>query len=166
MNNPKLPRWAVTPATTADRLATQIAYKSSTLQSNWDTCPALKSWAKKQGWATPWLNFQTTFFTTMLENDANFALALTESGLELTIPKQAYTFSDEALNKLDQAYENRNYNWLVESLREIRRAVEAGVVVSIAGETLKSWNGFYTWAHGRYYLLEEGADHWIGDDAS
>jgi hypothetical protein len=47
-----------------------------------------------------------------------------------------------------------------------RRAVEAGVVVTIAGETLKSWSGFYTWAHGRYHTLEDGADSWIGDDAS
>ena len=166
MNKPNLPKWAITPATPADRLATQHAYKHNTLQSNWAECHSLKSWAKKQGWPTSWFDFQSTFFNTMLENDTNFALALTESGLEITIPKQTYTFPDEALKKFDQAYEDRQWNWLVESLREIRRAVEAGVVVTIDGETLTSWSGFYDWAHGRYHVLEDGADHWIGDDVS
>ena len=160
-----LPEWAVAPATSADRLATIQANENGTLQSNWATCPSLKSWAKKQGWPTSWFNFQSTFFKTMLENDANFALALTDSGLKITIPKQTYTFPDETLKNFDQAYEDRQWNWLVESLREIRRAVEAGVVVTIAGETLKSWSDFYTWAHGRYHVLEDGADKWIGDDS-
>jgi hypothetical protein len=101
----------------------------------------------------------------MLENDANFALALTDSGLEITIPKQTYTLSDETLKKFDQAYEDHQWNWLVERLREIRRVVEAGVVVTVDGETLKSWSDFYTWAHGRYHVLEDGADKWIGDDS-
>ena len=165
MNKPNLPEWAVKPATPADRLATKQAYENATLQSNWDTCPSLKSWAKAQGWPTSWFNFQSTFFNTMLEDDANFALALTDSGLEITIPKQTYTFSDESLKKFDQAYEDHEWDWLVESLREIRRAVEAGVVVTIHGETLKSWSSFYTWAHGRYHILEDGADKWIGDDS-
>lgn len=165
MNTITLPEWAIAPATAADRLATKQAYANSTLKSNWNSCPSLKSWAKRQGWPTSWFNFQATFFNTMLESDANFSLALTDSGLELTIPKQTYTFSDETLKKFDQAYEDHQWNWLVEKLREIRRAVEAGVVVTIDGETLKSWSDFYTWAHGRYHVLEDGADKWIGDDS-
>lgn len=55
---------------------------------------------------------------------------------------------------------------LVEELRAIRRAVEAGVVVYIAGEQpLSNWQQFYRWAHGRYHMLEDGYDKWIGDDA-
>ncbi len=55
---------------------------------------------------------------------------------------------------------------LVEALRAIRRAVEAGVVVHIEGEQpLLSWQHFYQWAHGRYHMLEDGYDTWIGDDA-
>ena len=49
-------------------------------------------------------------------------------------------------------------------MREIRRAVEAGVVVEIDGRKLKSWASFYDWAHGRYHMLEDGYDSWIGDD--
>ena len=56
---------------------------------------------------------------------------------------------------------------LVEELREIRRAVEADIVIDIAGETkFRSFQGFYTWAHGRYHMLEDGYDSWIGDDNS
>ena len=53
---------------------------------------------------------------------------------------------------------------LVEELREIRRAVEAGVAVKVEGKTLRSWGAFYDWAHGRYRALEDGYDSWIGDD--
>jgi hypothetical protein len=44
--------------------------------------------------------------------------------------------------------------------------VEAGVTVRIEGTptVLRTWQDFYTWAHGRYYRLEEGYDRWIGDD--
>jgi hypothetical protein len=48
---------------------------------------------------------------------------------------------------------------LVEELRVIRRAVEAGFVVE-----LRTWQGFYSWAHGRYHALEDGYDSWIGSD--
>jgi hypothetical protein len=163
--NPNLPSWAVTTATSTDRLATKYAYEQNTLQTNWDECQALKAWAKEQGWPTPWLTFQTAFFEKMWENDANFALTLT-SGLKITIPKQEYTFSEAKLAEMDQAYESREWAWLVESLRGVRRAVEAGVVVHVAGKTLKSFDRFYGWAHGRYHLLEDGYDSWIGDDKS
>ena len=53
---------------------------------------------------------------------------------------------------------------LVEALREIRRAVEAGVAVKVEGKTLRDFDSFYTWAHGRYHALEDGYDSWIGDD--
>jgi hypothetical protein len=54
----------------------------------------------------------------------------------------------------------------VESLREVRRAVEAGVVVHVDGKQLTSFDSFYSWAHGRYHALEDGYDSWIGDDKS
>ncbi|HET8798916.1 MAG TPA: hypothetical protein VFO89_14580, partial [Thermoanaerobaculia bacterium] len=54
---------------------------------------------------------------------------------------------------------------LVEMLREIRRAVEAGVVVRVEeGVELRDWQSFYNWAHGRYHALEDGSDAWIGHD--
>jgi len=90
-----------------------------------------------------------------------------------------HTLTAAMLAALDALYEdheaitpflNRHRQWdiLVEELRAIRRLVEAGVAVKIEGTptVLTTWQEFYTWAHGRYYLLEEGADHWIGDDDS
>lgn len=92
--------------------------------------------------------------------------------------KELY-ITDEMLKDLDALYTNvegkrdpvqRHANWgiLVEELRKIRRQVESGVVVKIEGSTtvLTSWQDFYAWAHGRYHMLEEGSDHWIGDDNS
>jgi hypothetical protein len=54
----------------------------------------------------------------------------------------------------------------VEALRELRRAVEAGVALQVeGGPDLRTWQEFYAWAHGRYHMLEDGYDPWIGDDA-
>lgn len=56
---------------------------------------------------------------------------------------------------------------LVESLREVRRAIEAGDAVQVAGgPKLVSVLDFHLWAYERYKLLEEGYDSWIGDDKS
>ena len=47
----------------------------------------------------------------------------------------------------------------------LQAAVEAGVVVTIeGGPVLRWWQGFYEWAHGRYHMLEDGYDSWIGHD--
>jgi len=109
----------------------------------------------------------------MLETRENFELAIEKSGIEIQVPKQDYTISGERIRELDELYEERSsagypnrWNILVEELREIRRAVEAGVVVNIEGEQpILSWQKFYDWAHGRYHMLEDGCDKWIGDDA-
>ena len=80
----------------------------------------------------------------------------------------------EALRTLDAMYAARSpsgqpTSWraLVEELREIRRAIEAGAVVEVeGGGKLGTWQEFYDWAHGRYHMLEDGCDPWIGDDNS
>lgn len=80
--------------------------------------------------------------------------------------------SMEELRELDAMYAARSpsgrpTSWLalVEELRRIRRAIEGGAVVQIEGEgTLGTWQEFYAWAHGRYHMLEDGCDAWIGDD--
>jgi len=108
----------------------------------------------------------------MLETKENFELAILKSGIEIQIPRQDYTISSERLRELDGLYEERapggrpnSWGALVEELREIRRAVEAGVVIKIEGErAILSWQNFYDWAHGRYHMLEDGYDKWIGDD--
>jgi hypothetical protein len=86
-----------------------------------------------------------------------------------------HTLTIEMLQELDALYEERSasgrpIHWgnLVRELREIRRLVEGGVKVNVAetGTVLNSWQSFYTWAHGRYHMLEDGYDSWIGDDNS
>lgn len=81
--------------------------------------------------------------------------------------------SVEALTELDELYEDRDasgnptpaWGTLVEKLRKIRRILEAGEIVQIAGgPTLHSVLDFHTWAYSRYKLLEEGWDSWIGND--
>lgn len=152
-------------ATPADRKAVTAAHKEGVMRTNWMEAEDLKGWAKQQGWPTPWLNFESKFYETMLANDDNFALAVSESGLQITIQITEYTISADELETFDDMYDNpQNWRWLVESLREVRRAIEAGVVVHVEDKTLTSWSSFYNWAHGRYHMLEDGADEWIGMD--
>lgn len=78
----------------------------------------------------------------------------------------------EHLSELDALYTDRadsgqpgGWGLLVARLREIRRAIEAGSGVQIAGgPTLRSVLDFHAWAYERYRLLEEGYDAWIGVD--
>lgn len=88
-----------------------------------------------------------------------------------------HTITVEMLKNLDAFYDQRDdgggqrptlWGVLVEELRKIRRLVEAGVKVRIEGTqtVLTTWQDFYAWAHGRYHMLEDGYDHWIGDDDS
>ena len=91
--------------------------------------------------------------------------------------RREHTLTLARLKELDALYEEtedmgvlgrRPTRWgtLVEELREIRRLVEEGVTVKVEGTqtVLKTWQGFYDWAHGRYHALEDGYDKWIGDD--
>ncbi|RRR67386.1 MAG: hypothetical protein EI684_19090 [Candidatus Viridilinea halotolerans] len=87
-----------------------------------------------------------------------------------------HTITLAKLAHLDALYEQREglgqrptqWGTLVEELRAIRRLVEAGITVSIEGTAtvLTTWQDFYAWAHGRYHMLEDGYDSWIGDDVS
>lgn len=144
------------------------------LQVKWPDLSSLRAWARQAGWPAPWLNFESAFLAKMLENAANFDLAAGVSGVEILIPRQTYSIEAEALRELDALYTERStsgrptgWDVLVEELRQIRRAVEAGMVVSVENtHTLQTWQDFYAWAHGRYHALEDGSDHWIGDDKS
>jgi hypothetical protein len=101
----------------------------------------------------------------MLANDENFGLAVGESGLEIRIPKEEHVISAAELAGFDAEYgDPQSWRWLVADLREVRRAIEAGVVVLVEDEKLNSFESFYSWAHGRYHALEDGADEWIGMD--
>lgn len=169
-----IPAWALRKATPEEYGAVRYAQSQSRVQIQWPDLNALRAWAKRQGWPTPWFGFQEAFVVKMLENRENFQRGIAESGVEMQILKPEYTLSAEDLAELDALYAERSTSgrptgWgvLVEELREIRRAVEAGVVVKVGGgPDLHSWQSFYDWAHGRYHMLEDGYDSWIGDDAS
>lgn len=161
-----LPEWALTTAGPNDRLAAQSAHGRGVLQTRWKNDRSPREWAKQHGWPTPWFGFDEAFVAKLLESDESFELGLAESGIEISIPKKHHSISQEDLEEMDAAYRDHSWRWLVESLREIRRAVEAGVVVQVAGDTLRSFESFYKWAHGRYHALEDdGGTGWIGDDS-
>ena len=171
--NKALPTWALQSATHNDRAVAQAMHHQSNLRITWPNMNALRTWAKQHAWPTPWFRFKDAFLTHMLATDTNFTLAITNSGITVQFPKQHCTISDETLRELDTLYNNRSisghptgWDTLVEELRDIRRVIEAGITVHIEGEQpIQNWQQFYAWAHGRYYMLEDGANKWIGDDS-
>lgn len=182
------PRWALRKAAPGDRAAAARAWRDGVLRTNWEPFALVyaelkldappREWAETHGWRASWWawfwNADRVFLGHMLESDEHFELALAESDVELYLPKAEHTLSADDLWQLDTMYEatedqgagRRPSRWgeLVAALREIRRAVEAGVVVKVDGRTLSSWGAFYAWAHERYGALEDGYDDWIGDD--
>lgn len=171
--NHELPRWAMERATALDHARAERADQGGTLRVVWPAKKGLRAWAKAQGWPTPWLGFDGAFLRKMLESEATFARAIHESGVELHIPIERHVLTEAALRELDELYEARgsdgrpsDWGALVGGLRQLRRLVEAGIVVEVEGKRLRSWNRFYGWAHGRYHMLEDGYDSWIGDDDS
>lgn len=173
----ELPAWAMGRVTAGDRpfVDVQQAHRHGSTRIQLPNLKALRGWAKDHGWPTPWFGFESAFIAKMFESPETFALALAESGVEISLPVKEHTLTVETLKNLDGLYDERSdsgrptgWGVLVEELREIRRAVEAGVTIRVAGTdtVLNSWQRFYEWAHGRYHMLEDGADSWIGDDES
>jgi hypothetical protein len=152
--------------------AVQGAQRRGLVEIEWPDREALRAWAKRQGWPTPRFDFEAAFVAKALESPANFAQAVDQSGIKMRIPREEYTLAAATLQELDALYAGRSpsgrpQQWgsLVEELRAVRRAVEAGVVVQVEdGPRLGNWQEFYQWAHGRYHMLEDGYDRWIGDD--
>ncbi len=173
MNPPHpLPSWATEPAAPSDRERAQRAHQLGMLQISWPDKKQLKAWAKAQGWPTPFFGLHDALFKQLLSTDEAFALALHSSGIALHVPIRQHAITAVELQKLDPLYDSRGANdrpeeWgsLVENLREIRRLVEAGIVVIVEDQQLTDFDSFYRWAHGRYHMLEDGYDSWIGDDS-
>lgn len=174
MMKQSVPSWAMRRAGPGDYDLVREAQRRGTLQVRWPDLRSLRAWARQAAWPAPWLGFEAAFLAKMLESAANFDLAAKGSGIEIAIPKGEHTVEAAELGALDWLYTERSageqpagWGILVEELRQIRRAVEAGVVVTVEEtHTLRSWQEFYAWAHGRYHALEDGYDHWIGDDKS
>lgn len=168
-----IPTWAMRTAKAEDFDAVQEAHSRGTMQIKWPERKALRHWTKLQRWPAPWFGFETAFLAKMLESPTNFTHAINESGIEIQIPQAEYALTPARRVELDALYTQRSpsgrperWGILVEELRELRRAVEAGVVVQVEdGPRIQTWQGFYDWAHGRYHMLEDGSDRWIGDDS-
>jgi hypothetical protein len=168
-----LPAWALQAATPDDHGAAQEAQLRGLLEIRLPDAQALRAWAKRQRWPAPLFGFERAFTAHMLASPANFALAVAGSGVEVIVPRRSYALTGDQIRELDVLYAARSpsgrptgWDTLVEELRELRRAVEAGVAVTVeSGGLLLSWQDFYQWAHGRYHMLEDGADRWIGDDS-
>ncbi len=170
-----LPDWAMQTVTADDWHLARDAHRLASLHIQWPDLKTLRAWAKGHGWPAPWWSFEAAFLTRMFADESSFRAALQETGIRVRAPRREYTLPAEELAELDALYAQRSSSgrpeqWgaLVEALRAIRRAVEASVLVRIQDEptSLDSWQQFYAWAHGRYHLLEDGYDHWIGDDTS
>ena len=176
-----IPGWAKRKMKPGDHSFSEICrlYRQGRVQIQLPDLKELKGWAKSHGWPTPWFGFKNAFIARLFETGETLTLALRESGIEIHIPVKEHTLKEEALKELDALYQEREdmgdlgrrptgWGSLVRELREIRRLVEAGVKVKIEGTqtVLSSWQGFYDWAHGRYGMLENGYDSWIGDDDS
>lgn len=176
-----IPAWAkqrVLPEE-ADFLEVRQLHHLGRTQIQFPNLKELKGWAKSHGWPTPLFGLNKAFLTRLFESNETFSLALKESGIIIHIPIKEHTLTIETLKELDALYEEREdkgplgqrptrWGTLVSRLREIRHLVEAGVKVNIEGTqtVLTSWQSFYAWAHGRYHMLEDGYDSWIGDDKS
>jgi hypothetical protein len=176
---PNIPAWARQSVSTDvhDFVEVRRIHHDGRTQIQLPDLRELKGWAKAQGWPTPWFGFEKAFMAKLFESTEAFSLALNESGINIHIPIKEHTLTIERLKELDALYEEREdmgsgrptrWGTLVSELREIRRLVEAGVKVKIEGTptVLTTWQSFYEWAHGRYHMLEDGYDSWIGDDNS
>ena len=159
-----LPDWAVKKATSLDREIARRAYEAGNAKIVLRDNVSLRQWMNSKGWKRGWLLSRYSFIKQLFTNDENYQLVLQDNIAEILIPRQQVNVSEERLDQIDQSYEARSWPYVVEALREIRRAVEAGVVIEVDGKTLKSWQEWYSWAHSRYHLLEDGSDKWIGDD--
>jgi hypothetical protein len=160
----ELPTWAVKHADSQDWEAAKKAYDAGTAKIEIRNLASLSQWMKGKGWRRPWFFLQESFIRQLFANPENFRLALREYMAEIRIPKSNAVIPHQELKEMDESYDARSWSYVVESLREIRRAIEAGVVIEVDGKTLKTWNDWYSWAHSRYYMLEESSDKWIGDD--
>ena len=176
-----IPSWAKQRVLPEDHSFSEVSqlHRQGRTQIQLPNLKDLKGWAKSQGWPTPWFGFKDAFIAKLFENDATFTLALNESGINIHIPIKEHILTIKRLKEMDALYDEREdmgvlgqrptgWGILVSELREIRHLVEAGVKVKVEGTqtVLTTWQSFYDWAHGRYHMLEDGYDSWIGDDNS
>lgn len=159
-----LPNWALRKAGPEDWEDAIKAIETMKAKVEFFDRKSLKAWMKSKGWKRSWIFPTMSFSKHLIRSKANYELALRENIIEIWIPKSAYRIPDAFIEEIDQFYQNESWDAAVESLRSIRRAIEAGVVIQLDDEEFKFVSSFYSWAHKRYHILEEASDQWILDD--
>lgn len=124
----------------------------------------LYTWMKKSGWKPNWFFVEQSFRKRIVEEEKRFRQAIAEKKATIMIPVDSYRCDNKYLEDLDQDYENGDYDGMVSSLSDLRRAIDAGVLVLIDGNSFDDSSKFYNWVHKRWHLLEECADKWILSD--
>lgn len=167
----ELPEWAMKRAEFGDREKISNPKYRDFVRTIWPERKILRDYTRTHGWKTPWFGFERSFIAKMLEDSSSFEMATRKTGIKIFVPVDEHTIPAEMLAEFDDLYQERDedgrpcsWDSLVGELREIRRAVEAGVVINVDGRKVRSWGQFYAWAHDRYHGLEDGCDSWIGDD--
>lgn len=176
-----IPVWAKQRVTPEDHSFVEVRrlHSQGRAQIQLPDLKELKGWAKSHDWPTPWLGFKKALLDKLFESNETYTLALNESGINIHIPITEHTLTIARLKELDALYEEREdtgvfgsrptgWGSLVNELRKIRHLVEGGITVRVeeTQTVLNTWESFYSWAHGRYHMLEDGYDSWIGDDVS
>ena len=158
-----LPNWALEKAGPHDRVRAKEAYEKETGRFTVPNRVSLKDWMKARGWKRSWISPEGSFYKQCFRDDSLFQLALKEEMVDIWIPKQTHQVSKADLAGIDQDYQTQDWSAAVAKLRDIRRALDAGVTIEIDGQPFKSSGSFYTWAHKRYHALAEISNDWMMD---
>lgn len=157
----QLPKWALEKAGPQDRVRAQDAYQRKTGHFIAPEWPSLREWMRAREWKYSWLSKETAFYKQCFRNDDNFRAVLEDQIAELWIPKQSHQVSEDDLASIDKDYSDRAWSSAVAQLKDLRRAIDAGITIKVDGRTFTSSGSFYTWVHKRYHALEEASDDWI-----
>lgn len=158
-----LPNWALEKAGPHDRVRAKEAYEKETGRFTVPNRVSLKDWMKAQGWKRSWISLEGSFYKQCFQDDSLFQLALKEEMVDIWIPKEVCQISVADLASMDKDYDAQDWSTAAAKLRDIRRAIDAGVIIEIDGQSFKSSGSFYTWTHQRYHALEEISNEWMMD---
>jgi hypothetical protein len=101
------PAWAMRRVEAEDYGVARDTNRRGALHIKWPDLRELRAWSKRQGWPTPRFGYEAAFLAKLFDSQMNFVQAISESGIELTIPQREYTLSTERLRELDALYEAR-----------------------------------------------------------
>jgi hypothetical protein len=158
-----LPNWALEKAGPNDRVRSKAAYQQKTGRFTVPNRVSLKDWMLARGWKRSWLSPEGSFYKQCFQDDVLFQLALKDQMIDIWIPKAMHQVSAANLAAIDEDYQQKDWSAAVAQLRDIRRAIDAGITIELDGQTFISSGAFYTWAHQRYHVLEEISNDWMMD---